>query len=837
MTRATKEECDMRSLKSGILASAICLQLALPAAQAAAPEMISRTAIAAPLDTDADSASAFAVTYDGRYALFHSVASNLVAGDSNQLGDLFIHDHLTGRNERVNVSSTGEQANAESMVLADLSDDGRYVVFQSSATNLVAGADSGVSQVYLRDRQAGTTTLVAHTPGGAYAPQISADGRYIVFLTEDSLAGPDSNGATDVYRVERASGVVELVSLNQRGDAADGFSGRPKLSDDGRFVMFFSGGFNMVEESPLPGNLLVRDMALGTLEAVNRSQAGAVVRGFYDPPVGNAFSADGRYLLFNTASALDPADTNSAGDGYRYDRVLRTTLRVTRSAISPLPPAGGRALELSSDGNMLLLDSAHGGWVAGVGGGKLRNYLRDIAGGQVSLIKLRPGAFDPADQVAACMLAGNARSVYCQSYDQGITRDDRNGFSDIFYSNAGSDVGERVSRPHSRTPVAAANNHSRAGTVSADGRYVVFSSEASNLVVGDHNGVADVFLHDRLTATTTRLSLDARGNEAYCASDAPQITPDGQSVLFQSCGDLLPEANGQIQVYRYQRASRQLQLASRDAAGAPCAADCRLLDASADGASIVFQSTAANLGGGTLPAAGGLFVRDVDSGTPVLVNRPAAGGVADCRVSAARLSGDGHTVYFSDCSSNLVAGDTNFSDDVFAFNRAGTGLQRVSLSNAGAQLPYGARLHAVSQDGGLLLMEAPGLLCGGWSGFQLRDLSSGQSRCVSDGSQRDTAGWADLSADGRRVAFSVREEYGLYANKESVFAYDLASQQLQRVTAANGNGSVERLHLCPNGDCVLFDSRASNQVPDDGNGGFADVFLVGDLFGTAAPQR
>lgn len=823
----------MRNLKSGILASAICLQLALPAVQAATVEVINRTAIASPIDADGDSASAFAVTHDGRFVLFSSTATNLVAGDSNGLNDLFIHDYVTGRNERVNVSSSGEQSNAPApQVAVDLSDDGRYVVFTSSATNLVPGADSGVSQVYLRDRQAGTTALVARTPSGAYAAQISADGRYIVFQTGDALLSMDTNFETDIYRVERTSGAIELVSLNERGGVADGANFRPQLSDDGRFVVFYSDAYSMLREAPWPGNLLLRDMQGSTLEVLNRSYAGAVVAGLHEVPAGRAFSSDGRYVLFNSRSALDPADNNFAYDGYRYDRVLGTTLRVTRSPVSPVLPRGARALELSGDGNTLLLDS-EANLVAGVGAGKLRNYLRDISSGEVSLIKLRPGAFDPADQVAACMLAGNARNVYCQSYDQGITRDDRNGYSDIFYSNVGSDVGERVSRPYSRTPVAAANNHSRAGAASADGRYVVFSSEASNLVVGDYNGVADVFLRDRLTATTTRLSLDAGGNETYCASDAPQITPDGQSVLFQSCGDLLPEANGQVQVYRYQRASRQLRLASRDAAGAPCAADCRLLDASADGASVLFQSSASNLGGGALPAAGGLFVRDVDSGAPVLVNRPNQGGVADCRVSAARFSGDGRTVFFNDCSSNLVADDTNYSDDVFAFRRTGSGLQRVSLDNAGAQLPYGAKLHGVSRDGGLLLMAAHNFLCNDWSGFQLRDLASGQSRCVSNGSQRPGGNWADLSPDGRRVAFTAQDDSETYWRLDNVFVYDVPSGQVQHLTAADSTAGSERVRLCPDGNCVLFDSRAANLVPDDGNGGFADVFLATDLFGGA----
>ena len=92
-------------------------------------------------------------------------------------------------------------------------------------------------------------------------------------------------------------------------------------------------------------------------------------------------------------------------------------------------------------------------------------------------------------------------------------------------------------------------------------------------------------------------------------------------------------------------------------------------------------------------------------------------------------------------------------------------------------------------------------------------------------------GWADLSADGRRAAFTVRDDSGPFRYRQNIVAYDVASQQAQRVTRADSFADSERLRLCPGGECVLFDSHAGNLVPGDGNGGFADVFLATDLFG------
>ncbi|WP_386067870.1 hypothetical protein ACFJIW_24110 [Tahibacter sp. UC22_41] len=826
----------MRIFLPGVLAGMVCLPLSTPATRAADLELVSRAAFAATIDSDGDSDSAFSVSRDGRYALFHSAASNLVAGDTNGRNDLFIHDHVSGIIERVNVSTLGAQANDESAPLASLSDDGRYVVFESRATNLVADASSGAPQVYLRDRQAGTTTLVSRTqdgrpsPGGGSLPQISADGRYIVFLSDDSLLPGDRNFHSDVYRADRSNGKLELVSANSQGEAGDWPSGRPKISADGRFVVFYSDARNLLPNWPLPGNLLLRDMDSDSFEALNRAADGNLVIEFHDVPTGNAFSADGRYVLFNTHAALVPDDTNDAFDGYRYDRSTGTVLRTTQNTTSGL--FADRAVALSDDGKIVLLDSVNE-LVAGVGAGKLRNYLRDLGSGQVSLVKLRPGVFDPADQVASCDMAGDAKTVYCVSPDEDLAPRDHNGFNDLFYSVVGSDTGERVTKPYSTAAVAGADNHSRPGAISADGRYVVFSSLAGNLVPGDNNGVADVFLRDRMSGTTTRISVGAGATESACASEAPQITPDGFSVLFQSCGALLPSANGKVQIYRYERDSQRLQLISRNADGAPCAADCRLLDASADGRSVVFLSRAGNLVADALPADGGLFLRDVDSGAPVLVNRPPQGGTADCHVSDARLSGDAQKVFFSDCSGNLVAGDSNFSDDVFLYRRAGASLERVSLDSKGQQLPFGARLHGVSQDGSLVLFSTSDL-CERWRGFQLRDLATGQSECVSDGALVDIGSWADISADGKRIAFTAQDPSNAYIGQtENVFVYDRASQQVRRITAADSSGSSERVKLCPGGDCVLFGSRAANLVVDDANGGFGDVFLATDPFDDA----
>ena len=171
------------------------------------------------------------VSADGRYVAFQSIASNLVAGDTNGVSDVFVRDLQSGTTSRVSVGAGGAQGTGGDSTLARISADGRYVVFQSAATNLVAGDTNAALDVFVRDRQTGTTTRVSVTNGGAQAnaasgeAQISSDGRYVVFTsTGTSLVAGDTNGLSDVFVRDRQAGTTSRVSLLSGGGQADGAS-------------------------------------------------------------------------------------------------------------------------------------------------------------------------------------------------------------------------------------------------------------------------------------------------------------------------------------------------------------------------------------------------------------------------------------------------------------------------------------------------------------------------------------------------------------------------------------------------------------------------------------
>ncbi len=192
-----------------------------------------------------------AVSNDGRYVAFESLATNLVPRDTNGDSDVFVRDHLTGTVERVSVSSGGVQANAESFHPA-ISGDGRYVVFESIATNLAPDTNGAVRDIFWHDRVTDLTQLVSVGEGENQGsthhqnPDVSDDGRYIVFDTLSALNAGDSNLAKDVYKRDRVAGSTLLVSRDTANGPANANSSTPSMTADGRYVAFASQASDLV---------------------------------------------------------------------------------------------------------------------------------------------------------------------------------------------------------------------------------------------------------------------------------------------------------------------------------------------------------------------------------------------------------------------------------------------------------------------------------------------------------------------------------------------------------------------------------------------------------------
>jgi len=270
-----------------------------------------------------------AISPDGRYVAFESYASNLVSGDTNSARDIFVYDRQNDSIERVSVASDWSQGNGDSLGPIAVSEGGRYVVFHSDASNLVSSDLNSKRDVFVRDRSTANTERIGGGLESWGITSISNDGRYVAFVSlAYTLVPGDTNWCLDVFVRDRQTGTTERVSVASDGSEGDGVSLGPAISADGRYVAFESAATNLVPgDTNNARDIFVHDRVTGTTERV--SVAGDGSQG-NDESTSAAISADGRYVAFESAATnLVPGDTNNARDIFVYDRQAGTVARVS----------------------------------------------------------------------------------------------------------------------------------------------------------------------------------------------------------------------------------------------------------------------------------------------------------------------------------------------------------------------------------------------------------------------------------------------------------------------------------------------------------------------------
>ena len=290
------------------------------------------------------------ISADGRYVAFDSSASNLVSGDTNFSQDVFVRDCQDLVTTRVSVASDGTQGNSFSYV-PFLSADGRYVTFGSSATNLTPGHAGAALDVFLHDRQTGLTTLITVGLDGKPADQdtgvarLSADGRFVIFESSASNLVPgDTNSNWDAFLYDRQSDHMARVSVSNNGEQADGMSGNICISADNRYVAFGSDAANLVPyDVNGASDVFVRDLQTGRNLRVSVTSDGSQGNADSGRGVMMSFSADGRFLCFGSdATNLVPDDSN----GYTDVFVANTILPPDAPVVSSSTPAGWNLISL-----------------------------------------------------------------------------------------------------------------------------------------------------------------------------------------------------------------------------------------------------------------------------------------------------------------------------------------------------------------------------------------------------------------------------------------------------------------------------------------------------------
>jgi len=378
---------------------------------------------------------------------------------------------------------------------------------------------------------------------------------------------------------------ISLMSLTTEGEIFNQASSIPSVSADGRYLAFRSRGSNGFAQ------IYVRDRLLETTTLISQNTRG-------EPSENNStdakISSSGRYVVFaSKASNLVDNDVNGQYDVFLHDRQLGHTSIISTNSLGELGNDLSRRPAISFDEQFVVFESKASNLVANDNNGERDIFVHDLVKHETTRVSLGIFASEANAPSYHSSISGDGRYVAFLSYATNLVLGDINGYVDVF-------VRDRVSGTTTRESVRGyaveANYSSGAPNISADGRYIVFTSSASNLVDNDANGEADVFLRDRLYQITNMVSTDLNGVQAAGGSFFSTFSSDGKYVAFNSKGENFAGGAGStyLQIYLKDLLSGKLRLISKDQYGNPGNQTSLRPTISADGRYVGFESVATN---------------------------------------------------------------------------------------------------------------------------------------------------------------------------------------------------------------------------------------------------
>lgn len=446
-----------------------------------------------------------AISADGRYVVFYSGVA-FVPEDTNNERDWYRKDLQTGEIELVSVSSNGDLANdsySDGDGCASISADGRYVAFDSVASNLVEGDTNGYADVFVRDMVEGTTIRISAPVEGegndsSWNPSISADGQSVAFDSwADNLVADDTNGVRDVFVYEMETGAITRASVDAEGGERSRGSRSPAISADGWHVAFISGG-DFVADDNIEGyqDVYVKDLTDGSIARANVSSAGDGANdASWDRP---AISEDGQFVAFDSdADNLVDSDLNGENDIFVHDFASGETTMVSVTSDGLQSYSYKNDPAISADGRIVVFEEdTYSSAPAAI----------NVAAEGDIVNQLVPGDVNESDDIVMHDMADGSTTMVSTSF-------------------AGK----------------SANDGSEMPAITADGKHVAYDSWADNIVRDDTNGVRDVFVtYVRLES----IEQPVQGPDRY--ETAIQVSQQWQSAdtVVLATGDNWPDALG-----------------------------------------------------------------------------------------------------------------------------------------------------------------------------------------------------------------------------------------------------------------------------------------------------
>lgn len=673
-----------------------------------------------------------------------------------------------------------------------ISTDGGFVAFESSATNLINSDTNGFDDVFINDLNANLNQRASVDSGGFEALEnsrlvdVNEDGTLVVFSSFAQLTPQDTNNEEDVYVRDIVNATTTLVSISIFATAGNRDSLNASISGDGSYVAFQSDADDLVAND-FNGvtDVFLHELSTGITTRVSTDSAGLeAVGGNSGAP---SLNHDGQVIAFSSyATNLIPADTNGLSDVFVHELSSGLTTLVSANLSGNVGSGFSQIPSISDDGTLVAFESSASDLVNSDGNFATDVFVRDLNGGSTTRVSV-------------------------------------------------DDMGTE------------GNDGSNSASISGDGLFVAFASQADNLIGADNNGVRDVFVHEIAVAETSRVSVDSAGTEATAMSGVPAISGDGNLIVFISDAiDLVQnDTNGLRDIFVHDRSTGETVLVS--VSNTTVAAETDGISAnpstSRNGRYTAFNSYATNVIANDINGdTSDVFVYDKITQLTTLVSVDSAGIQKNCQSRNPSINGSGRYVAF-DSACSLDPLDIINQSDIYVHDRNSGQTMLVSVDNAGLQSNGASDTPAISANGRYVAFKTYAALDpadnNGTNDIYVRDLllntTSWASANIAGVGGNGTVWHPSVSSTGY-VAFPSTSSDLLAAGVDlnastDVFVYrpGLATIRVSVDSfGAEGNGNSSEASISANGNFVAFSSIASNLDPTDTTPAGWDV-LVHDI--------
>ena len=778
----------------------------------------------------------------GNTVVFVSQANNLVTNDDRlPFLDLFVRDLSLGTTKLVNISTRGTGGGAGDSGFVSMSSNGQFIAFASTADKLVAGDTNSRSDVFVRDLAAGGTRLVSinaagtgSTVDGAINPVMSRNGRWVAFESTSGQLGPPKPFIIpipfELYVRDLWSNVTVMASVNTNGTGGGSTSSRsPTITPDGRFVAFVSRANNLV---PGAGNsqeeIYIRDFET---QSTIWASAGVPPNLRIDPADDPLISDDGRFVVFTKGTGLFRyelptsntvmianwftisfkadfrASLSADGRWVAYqdgtnvwlaDATAGTNILVNVTTNGAAPGDGSSfAPTLSADGQRVLFFSSASGLTTHQANGRQQIFLRDLVAGTTRLISANlSGAAANGDHFPGTVAwSDDGQIIAFESPADDLVADDLNQASDVFVRRLDTDTTECISRriPELPSLTGAADSALVPDGVSSNASVVLFRSQDNNLVAGDTNGWADLFVRNAASNTVmlvTPLSDDIAGTN-HPLTPYAALSANGRFAAWTSAG------SPPYQIFRKDLETGTVMVAVTNAtAFSDTFQRTNLFAISPDGTRIAYERT------------NQLFIRDLVADTDTRLSSAVAGWV----YFHPHFSPDGRWLAYARENPSVNAAA------MLAAYELSSGSNRLVTTYPGAIATVGN--FGFNQSASHLVFEAYPYLSYGTATIYTHPLAGNPTnQFICYPCERPS-----MSADGRYVAY-VRWPSNFSLSYCEIVLKDRQTGIEELVTPARWSRTqIPVVAISPDARFVVFSGLSGGVVPNDTNG-VSDVFV------------